>query len=94
VLHLRPEDYPSSHLLPYDGGDGGKSGTSGGPEGPVQEVFMNSMKEADYMRNGSAKAVMSLSKKDSTTLWDSLVECKFHKRQEDVGRRMGFNVFI
>ncbi|RPA83327.1 APG5-domain-containing protein [Ascobolus immersus RN42] len=72
ILHLRPEDYPSSHLLPYTGG-GEKE-----REGAVQEVFMNSMKEADYMRNGSAKAVMSLSKEDSTTLWDSLVdlECK------------------
>lgn len=69
MLHLRPEEYPRAHLLEY---------SEEGREGGVQEVFINSMKEADYMRNGSAKAVMSLSKEDSTTLWDSLVECELY----------------
>ena len=33
---------------------------------------MNSVKEADFLRNGTAKAIMSLSKVDSTRLWDAV----------------------
>ncbi|KAL2350832.1 autophagy protein Apg5-domain-containing protein [Cryomyces antarcticus] len=35
----------------------------------LHDAFINSVKEADYTRNGTAKVVMSLSKDDSTALW-------------------------
>lgn len=35
----------------------------------IQDAFINGVKEADFLRNGTAKAVMSLSKDDSTALW-------------------------
>ncbi|KAI9693728.1 MAG: autophagy protein 5 [Bathelium mastoideum] len=42
-------------------------------EGKVlQDAFINGVKEADFLRNGSAKVVMGLSKDDSTALWESV----------------------
>jgi autophagy-related protein 5 len=35
----------------------------------LHDVFKNVVKEADFLRNGSAKVVMGLSKDDSTALW-------------------------
>ncbi|PSK55280.1 Autophagy protein 5 [Elsinoe australis] len=35
----------------------------------LQDAYINSVKEADFIRNGSAKTVMSLSKQDATSLW-------------------------
>ncbi|EME80008.1 uncharacterized protein MYCFIDRAFT_31463 [Pseudocercospora fijiensis CIRAD86] len=35
----------------------------------MQDTFINAVKEADYVRNGTARTVMSLSKDDSDNLW-------------------------
>ncbi|KAF2090488.1 autophagy protein 5 [Saccharata proteae CBS 121410] len=35
----------------------------------LHDSFVNTVKEADFLRNGTAKAVMSLSKESSTQLW-------------------------
>ena len=44
-------------------------------EGKVlHDAFINSVKEADFLRNGTAKGIMSLSKDDSTTLWNAVQE--------------------
>ncbi|BFZ62830.1 hypothetical protein YB2330_003940 [Saitoella coloradoensis] len=39
----------------------------------LRDVYMNKLKEADFLRCGSAKRVMSLSKHDSDALWQSVV---------------------
>ncbi|KAK9722286.1 autophagy protein 5 [Basidiobolus ranarum] len=39
----------------------------------ARDYFMSIMKEADYLRNGSTKKVMNLSKKDQIQLWDSII---------------------
>jgi len=59
VLHFT--GFPSDILIPLD--EAGKI---------HHDAFINSVKEADFLRNGSAKAIMSLSKDDSTTLWKSV----------------------
>lgn len=42
-------------------------------EGKVShDAFINSVKEADFLRNGTAKEIMSLSKSDSTQLWKAV----------------------
>lgn len=42
-------------------------------EGKVlHDAFINSVKEADFLRNGTAKEIMSLSKGDSTQLWKAV----------------------
>ena len=44
-------------------------------EGKVlHDAFINSVKEADFLRNGTAKGIMSLSKNDSTQLWAAVQE--------------------
>ncbi|KAK4463445.1 autophagy protein Apg5-domain-containing protein [Cladorrhinum samala] len=45
---------------------------SDGPEWDIADTFTNSAKEADFIRNGNAKQIMSLSKDDSTALWNSV----------------------
>lgn len=35
----------------------------------MNDAFINSVKEADFLRNGTAKGIMSLSKEDSSGLW-------------------------
>ncbi|KAF9978251.1 autophagy protein 5 [Actinomortierella ambigua] len=37
-----------------------------------QDYFMSMIKEADFLRNGSTKKVMNMSKADQTQLWDGL----------------------
>lgn len=47
-------------------------------EGKVlHDAFINSVKEADFLRNGTAKGIMSLSKDDSTRLWHAVEERTF-----------------
>ncbi|ORY03625.1 APG5-domain-containing protein [Basidiobolus meristosporus CBS 931.73] len=43
----------------------------------ARDYFMSIMKEADYLRNGSTKKVMNLSKQDQLQLWDSIVADSF-----------------
>ena len=40
----------------------------------LHDAFINSVKEADFLRNGTAKGIMSLSKEDSTQLWNAVQE--------------------
>ncbi|GAB1216425.1 autophagy protein 5 [Aspergillus terreus] len=40
----------------------------------MHDAFINSVKEADFMRNGTAKGIMTLSKEDSSGLWKSVQE--------------------
>ena len=40
----------------------------------LHDAFINSVKEADFMRNGTAKGIMSLSKDDSTQLWKAVLD--------------------
>ncbi|SMR57348.1 unnamed protein product [Zymoseptoria tritici ST99CH_3D1] len=57
-LTIHYSDYPEHQLLHLD------------PEGrTMHDTFINSVKEADFVRNGSARAVMGLSKEDSDNLW-------------------------
>lgn len=42
----------------------------------LHDAYINSVKEADFLRNGTAKGIMSLSKDDSTQLWNAVQERK------------------
>lgn len=44
----------------------------------LHDAFINSVKEADFLRNGTAKGIMSLSKDDSTQLWNAVQENDFN----------------
>ena len=45
-------------------------------EGRVwEDSWVNAVKEADFLRSGTGKGIMSLSKSDSDKLWDSVREC-------------------
>ncbi|KAL9137553.1 MAG: hypothetical protein Q9175_001239 [Cornicularia normoerica] len=43
----------------------------------LHDAYINSVKEADFLRNGTAKGIMSLSKDDSTKLWNAVQEHDF-----------------
>jgi autophagy-related protein 5 len=43
-----------------------------GPEWDIADTFTNAAKEADFVRNGNAKQIMSLSKEHSTALWNAV----------------------
>lgn len=51
----------------------------------MRDTFINSVKEADYVRNGSARTVMSLSKEDSDNLWLSVQKRKSRCRTLHTG---------
>ncbi|KAK7969065.1 hypothetical protein PG996_002495 [Apiospora saccharicola] len=38
----------------------------------IGDTFLNSAKEADFVRNGNAQQIMSLSKENTTALWNSV----------------------
>jgi autophagy-related protein 5 len=38
----------------------------------MHDLYIHSVKEADYLRTGTGKTVMFLSKEDSTQLWDGV----------------------
>ncbi|KAL8675832.1 MAG: hypothetical protein Q9186_007566 [Xanthomendoza sp. 1 TL-2023] len=62
-LTLHFTDWPGDQLVQPDA------------EGKVlHDAFINSVKEADFLRNGTAKGIMSLSKDDSTQLWNAVQE--------------------
>ena len=63
ILHFT--EWPDDQLVRLD------------PEGRVvHDAFVNSVKEADFLRNGTAKGIMSLSKGDSTQLWKAVQDCE------------------
>ncbi|KAL8709094.1 MAG: hypothetical protein Q9220_006115 [cf. Caloplaca sp. 1 TL-2023] len=60
-LTIHFTDWPGDQLVQPD------------QEGKVlHDAFINSVKEADFLRNGTAKGIMSLSKDDSTHLWEAV----------------------
>lgn len=60
-LTVHYTDYPDDQLIHLDA------------EGrALLDSYINSVKEADYIRNGTARTVMSLSKEDSDNLWRSV----------------------
>lgn len=64
-LTVHFSDWPDEELVRLD------------PDGLVMnDAFINSVKEADFLRNGTAKGIMSLSKEDSSGLWKAVEEGK------------------
>ncbi|KAK2746666.1 autophagy protein 5 [Myotisia sp. PD_48] len=61
ILHFG--DWPDQELVRLDE-----------DEKVMHDAFINSVKEADFLRNGSGKGIMSLSKEDSSGLWASVQE--------------------
>ncbi|KAL8826228.1 MAG: hypothetical protein Q9191_003939 [Dirinaria sp. TL-2023a] len=60
-LNLHFTEWPDEQLVRLDA------------DGKVMhDAFINSVKEADFLRNGTAKGIMSLSKDDSTQLWTAV----------------------
>jgi autophagy-related protein 5 len=70
-LTVHFSDWPVEELVRLD------------PEGMVlNDAFINSVKEADFLRNGTAKGIMSLSKEDSAGLWKAVENGKQNKSRE------------
>lgn len=65
-LTLHFTEWPDEQLVRLDGD--GKV---------IHDAFINSVKEADFLRNGTAKGIMSLSKEDSTQLWTAVQDRTF-----------------
>ncbi|KAF2737864.1 autophagy protein 5 [Polyplosphaeria fusca] len=76
--------FPAQQLVRLDG------------EGKVlHDLFINSVKEADYLRNGTGKTIMSLNKDDSTQLWTSVKEhdlSQFHPINQKLLNPQGANI--
>lgn len=76
TLHFT--EWPDEQLVRLDG------------EGKVpHDAFINSVKEADFLRNGTAKGIMSLSKDDSTGLWVAVqdrmyIDFRLHPPREKI----------
>ncbi|KAI5818567.1 autophagy protein Apg5-domain-containing protein [Pyronema omphalodes] len=64
-LVLRFQNFPSKHIMRIDSGN------------TFQGVWLNCLKEAAFSRNGHAKAVLGLSKPESTKLWEALLSHNF-----------------
>ncbi|WPH01156.1 Hypothetical protein R9X50_00399100 [Acrodontium crateriforme] len=60
-LTIHYTDFPGDQLIQLDAG--GRA---------MLDSFINSVKEADFIRNGTARTVMSLSKDDSDKLWHAV----------------------
>ncbi|KAI9138807.1 autophagy protein Apg5-domain-containing protein [Paraphysoderma sedebokerense] len=58
-LTVHFQNFPNDKLLKVQNSD------------TVQDFFMSMLKEADYMRHGSTKTIMGLSKSDQLQLWES-----------------------
>ncbi len=67
LLVLHYTEWPDEQLVRLDG------------EGKVlHDAFINSVKEADFLRNGTAKGIMALSKDDSTRMWRAVQDRMFY----------------
>lgn len=65
-LTIHYTDFPEDQLIQLDA------------EGrTMQDSFINGVKEADFVRNGTARTVMLLSKEDSDNLWLSVQNREF-----------------
>ncbi|EME39498.1 hypothetical protein DOTSEDRAFT_180063 [Dothistroma septosporum NZE10] len=62
-LTIHYTDFPDEQLIQLD--TGGRA---------MQDMFINSVKEADFVRNGTARTIMLMSKDDSDNLWSSVQE--------------------
>lgn len=60
-LTVHFSDFPSEQLVRLDNEDK-----------VLHDLFIHGVKEADYLRTGTGKTVMFLSKEDSTQLWDGV----------------------
>ncbi|KAK2865122.1 hypothetical protein FQN49_003890 [Arthroderma sp. PD_2] len=65
-LNLHFHDWPDQELVSLDA-----------EERVMHDFFMNSVKEADFVRNGTGKSIMALSREDSKKLWTSIQEHSF-----------------
>lgn len=64
IVHFT--DYPDDQLIQLDA------------EGrALLDAYINAVKEADFIRNGTARTVMSLSKEDSDNLWRAVQTRKY-----------------
>lgn len=72
TLHLT--EYPKSTILPDYAG---RIEEGGG--GAIGRHFYTMLKQADYIRHGSCKAINALSKSEQTQLWDGLWTHSFDK---------------
>jgi len=59
----------------------------------LHDAFINSVKEADFLRNGTAKGIMSLSKEDSTALWNAVQEREFMQPIFSPSKKLTDHVF-
>ncbi|KAL7754478.1 Autophagy protein 5 [Sorochytrium milnesiophthora] len=71
-VHLH-DPFPSDKILAYSGSD------------TLESAFMNTVKEADYMRNGSAKKVMGLTKAQQLQLWQGIINHDYSQLEEIQG---------
>ncbi|KAF3482949.1 autophagy protein [Arthroderma uncinatum] len=65
-LTLHFQDWPDQELVSLDE-----------EERVMHDFFMNSVKEADFVRNGTGKSIMALSREDSKKLWTSIQQHSF-----------------
>ncbi|CAN9103789.1 unnamed protein product [Alternaria alternata] len=65
-LTLHFSGFPSEQLVQLDNDDR-----------HMHDLFIHSVKEADYLRTGTGKTVMFLSKEDSTQLWNGVKKHDF-----------------
>ena len=72
LLHYTP---PPPSLIPLDAS--GKV---------LQDAWINTLKESDYLRHGSAKSVMSLSVADSSKLWAGIEAHDLRRYWDVMGR--------
>lgn len=64
-LTIHYSSFPSDQLVQLD------------PDGKaMHDAYINSVKEADFLRNGTANAIMKLNTEDSTALWQAVVDRK------------------
>lgn len=65
-LTIHYTDFPDGQLIPLD-----SQGRT------MLDTYINGVKEADFVRNGTARTVMALSKEDSDNLWKAVRTCKY-----------------
>jgi autophagy-related protein 5 len=83
-LTLHATSYPTTHLIPLDNSNR-----------HIHDLFVHSVKEADYLRTGTGKTVMFLSQADSTQLWDAVVNhdfSSFHPINQKLLNPQGVNL--
>ncbi|ODQ67175.1 APG5-domain-containing protein [Nadsonia fulvescens var. elongata DSM 6958] len=67
TLVLHGNDYPVEQILTYTG------------ESALKSFWLQQSKEACFIRDGNSKAILSLSKKDTDTLWDGVSQNNYKK---------------